>query len=108
LFTNVAQSMQLDNTFIELMGEVLLINRLSREIDNLKQGKHSYNYVNKLLFNKDGDTLQLILKMEKTIDQHIEKVQDLLLQLPNSFRLLKDNLQKQYNVTYNTTLAEEG
>lgn len=108
LFTNVAYSFNMENTFIELIEEVLLVNRLYKEIESIQQQRHSYSLY---FFKNNGitdDKYNVILRIEEKIAQHIEEVERLTSQLPYSFRLLKSNLREQFDLAYNTTLAEEG
>jgi len=104
LFINVANYLGFDKSVVELIGEVLLISRLQKEIQTIREKRHSYIYQFAQHQNKAEQCMTMILEELSRLKDNVNR---LLEQLPYSFQL-KDYVKEQYGIAYNTTMAEEG
>lgn len=108
LFTHVANEMNENHALIPIIKELLFINRLYKEKESVLQHKFSYleNIVNKNELNHGGSSTLSIIEVE--IDYSKQQLSKLLLHLPYHFVSFKNIIRNRIELSYKTSVAEEG
>jgi len=107
LFTEVATFINADETIIPMIIELLMINRLYKEKDQIIQ--QQFSYIDNFMKNMATDNSYSVIHMiDDEIDRRKQKLDQLLIQLPYHFIVLKNIIRNKVKLTYNASLAEEG
>lgn len=108
LFEEVAQSLQVDENTIELVGQFFMVNRLSREKEKIRT--HRFSYIESYLEEKN------LIIGEKNIQGWIEeeiivgkeKIAQSLIMRTHGCLMLESHLMSRLSMNNNMMLAEEG
>lgn len=108
LLTNTARYFHIEPVFIRLIEKCCLINQLTATIQHIKEGQFSYagHYLMKVRETADDHYILSVIAGE--LNKHKEELDVLLSALPYSYQHLNGFFRNKYQLSYNTTLAEEG
>ena len=108
LLTNTARYFHIEPVFIRLIEKCCLINQLTAAIQHIKEGQFSYagHYLMKVRETADDHYILSVIAGE--LNKHKEELDVLLSALPYSYQHLNGFFRNKYQLSYNTTLAEEG
>lgn len=89
LYTNVAECYEFPKADLQFISEILLVNRLIKEVDNIESNQFSYiqQYVEQKLVTPSNSSL--IYSLETEIDEHQEIINCLMKQISYPFNQLK-------------------
>ncbi len=105
LFTEVALFLESNNELVPVIKEALLINRLYREQELLNDNK--FSYLGELIQEEQGENSPYT-EIEYLIEDRKQLLDELLMALPYQYSSLRNMIRNKMNVSFNTTVAEEG
>lgn len=104
LFTNVASYLGFEQTVVEHIEKVLLLNRLYREIQAIEEERHSYIYQFAQHQNMSDQSIHMVINQINNLKYNVSKLST---QLPYTFQQM-DDVKDKYKMICNTTVAKEG
>lgn len=105
LFTEVALFLDSNYELIPVIKEVLLINRLYREKELLKENKFSHI---REFIKKEKNESYFDTEMEQLIENREQILDRLLLSLPDQYSSFRNTIRNKIKLSFNITVAEEG
>src|SRR5699024_10730692 len=107
LIVSVAEEFQLEDSFIQVVEKVCLLNRLKRELVAAENNDHYYiNDSHYKMVNYATNT-QPLHRMESEINQQLIELDQLLTILTSSNNANQENIREKIYLSYHTTIAED-
>src|SRR5699024_147428 len=108
LIVSVAEEFQLEDSFIQVVEKVCLLNRLKRELVAAENNDPYYITDSLYKMVHYATNTQPLHRMESEINQQLIELDQLLSLLPSSFNAIRDTIREKFSLSYHTTIAEDG
>lgn len=108
LIVSVAEEFQLEDSFIQVVEKVCLLNRLKRELVAAENNDPYYITDSLYKMVHYATNTQTLHRMESEINQQLIELDQLLSLLPSSFNAIRDTIREKFSLSYHTTIAEDG
>src|SRR5699024_8291835 len=108
LIVSVAEEFQLEDSFIQVVEKVCLLNRLKRELVAAENNDPYYITDSLYKMVHYATNTQPLHRMESEINQQLIELDQLLSLLPSSFNAIRDTIREKFSLSYHKTIAEDG